>query len=75
MGKVRNQSPGEQPDVDTDKLCLSLSICLNGSDAQVGSLEEASEPRCVRCTAAACSGGQKSRLYPSLLNEVCMVQI
>lgn len=52
MGKVRNQSPGEQPDVDTDKLCLSLSICLNGSDAQVGSLEEASEPRCVRYTAA-----------------------
>lgn len=40
MGKVRNQSPAEQPDVDTDKLGLSLSICLNDSDAQVGSLEE-----------------------------------
>lgn len=40
MGKVRNQSPGEQPDVDTDKLGLSLSICLNDTDAQVWSLEE-----------------------------------
>lgn len=40
VGKVRNQSPAEQPDVDTDKLGLSLSICLNDSDAQVGSLEE-----------------------------------
>jgi len=40
VGKVRNQSPGEQPDVDIDKLGLSLSICLNDTDAQVGSLEE-----------------------------------
>lgn len=40
MGKVRNQSPGEQPDVDTDKLGLSLSICLNDADAQVWSQEE-----------------------------------
>lgn len=35
MGKLRNQSPGEQSDVDTDKLGLSLSICLNDTDAQV----------------------------------------
>ena len=49
MGKVRNQSPGEQPDVDTDKLGLSLSICLNDIDAQVGSLEkvEHGESRCI----------------------------
>lgn len=37
VGKVRNESPPERPDVDTDKLCLSLSICLNGSDAPAGS--------------------------------------
>lgn len=66
VGKVRNQSPGEQPDVDTDKLYLSLSICLNGSDAWVGSLEEAAEPRCVCCV----------QLWRErLLNEVGIVQI
>lgn len=66
VGKVRNQSPGEQPDVDTDKLYLSLSICLNGSDAQVGSLEEAAEPRCVCCV----------QLWRErLLNKVGIVQI
>lgn len=40
VGQVRNQSPGEQSDGDVDKLGLSLSVCLNDTDAQVGSLEE-----------------------------------
>lgn len=73
VGKVRNQSPREQPDVDTDKLCLSLSICLNGSDAQVGSLEEAASARrcamphgfCVHASAAAAAAEGK----------VCAVQV
>lgn len=58
MGKERNQSPGEQPDVDTDKLGLSLSICLNDIDAQVGSLEEDTHTRAQvhTLTAAACRG-------------------
>lgn len=71
VGKVRNQSPREQPDVDTDKLCLSLSICLNGSDAQVGSLEEAASARrcvmphgcCAHAAAAAAEG------------KVCAIQV
>lgn len=36
-GKVRNQNPAEQLDVDTDKLDVSLSVCRNDIDARVGS--------------------------------------
>lgn len=49
MGKVRNQSPAEEPSSDTDKLDLSLSICLNDSDAQVGSLEKKKYTGLNRC--------------------------
>lgn len=70
MGKVRNQSPREQPDVDTDKLCLSLSICLNGSDAQVGSLEEAASAR--RC---AMPHGCCEHAAAAAERKVCAVQV
>lgn len=78
VGKVRNQSPGERPDVDIDKLGLSLSICLNDIDAQVGSLEEAEkthrETRCIwYCHGSAVEG--KVCSPPSLLSEVWIVQI
>lgn len=72
VGKVRNQSPGEQPDVDTDKLGLSLSICLNDIDAQVGSLEEEAHTRAqVQTLLPLRAVENKSLLHPSLLNEVC----
>lgn len=64
MGKVRNQSPGEPADVDTDKLGLSLSICLNDIDAQVGSLEEA---ECTRNPGAYATAACRS-LYSSKVN-------
>lgn len=70
LGKVRNQSPGEQPDVDTDKLCLSLSICLNGSDTRVGSLEEASEPRCICCCCCCCLQPWKRKVYSLRVHSV-----
>lgn len=70
MGKVRNQSPGEQPDVDTDKLGLSLSICLNDIDAQVGSLEEAAhtEPRCI---CYCCCRAVERKVFPI---QVCLMK-
>lgn len=68
MGKLRNQSPGEQSDVDTDKLGLSLSICLNDTDAQVWSLEEAAYTQNPGAYAAVAG------LLPAyLLNEVSAV--
>ena len=69
VGKVRNQSPGEQPDVDTDKLGLSLSVCLNDIDAQVGSLEDAihTEPRCIMLLLRA----EERKVYPM---EVCLMK-
>lgn len=45
VGKVRNQSPTEQPGADTEKFLLSLSICVNGTDAQAGSLGAAAQVR------------------------------
>lgn len=47
VGKARNQSPGEQPGADAEKLLLSLSICVNGTDAQVGPLGAAAPCRCA----------------------------
>lgn len=70
VGKVRNQSPGEQPDGDVDKLGLSLSVCLNDTDAQVGSLEEvAPQSNQVHMLQLCC---EKRTLFPSsLLYEFC----
>lgn len=45
MGKVRNKSPAEQPGADAEKRLLSLSICVNGTDAQVASLGAAAQVR------------------------------
>lgn len=56
VGKVRNQSPAEQPAVDTDKFRLSLSICMNGTEDQVGSLGEGGVPVCVGGEPGACNG-------------------
>lgn len=65
VGKVRNESPLEQPDIDTDKLCLSLSICLNGIDAPAGSPEEgvrhAGAQRRARLPCAATAGRKEGR--------------
>ena len=38
VGKVRNPSPAEQPGAAAEELLLSLSIRVNGTDAQRGSL-------------------------------------
>lgn len=47
VGKARNQSPAEQPGADAETLLLSLSICLNGTEAQVGPLGAAAPRRCA----------------------------
>lgn len=60
VGKVRNQSPGEQSDGDVDKLGLSLSVCLNDTDVQVGSLEEAMQCRETRCASCSCAVRRKT---------------
>lgn len=59
VGKERNQTPGERSDVDIDKLGLSLSIYLNDTDTQVGSLEEVVHTQNPGAYAASAAKGKK----------------
>lgn len=66
---MRNQNLGERRSVDVDKLALSLSICLNDTDAPVGSLEEVEHTQKAGAHKACCCK-RKSLFTPTLLNEV-----